>query len=187
VLAAAAAALLCGCGSSSSAPSISPAFVHAKPLRPPAKRSAKSKPHRRHHRPTASTLGATHRVDAGDAQLAVTVRRLIDPLRDSGASLLPKTHAVGVLVQIRNVGSTVYDSSATGDFSIVTSAGAAPPVFLPHGTCQTQLRDFDNYIASGEVRDGCVAFDISNGASVRAVRFSPHAHAAGRATWTVRR
>jgi len=60
-------------------------------------------------------------------------------------------------------------------------------MFAPHGECRTQLRDFDNYISAGEIRDGCVVFDVSNHAHVRAVRFSPHAEAAGRVTWTVRR
>jgi hypothetical protein len=153
-------------------------------LRPPTKDAATAKSHRRDRRSAAATIGATRRVNAGDAQLEVTVRRLIDPLRDSGASLLPKTHAVGALVQIRNVGSSVYDSSATGDFSIVSSRGAAPPLFAPHGVCQTQLRDFDNYITAGEVRDGCVVFAVPDGARVTAVRFSPHAQAVHRVSWT---
>jgi hypothetical protein len=160
------------------------AFGDAKPLRPPAKHSTKPRAHRRHRSPSASTIGDTRRVDAGDAQLEVTVRRLIDPLRDSGASLPPRTRAVGVLVAIRNIGPGVYDSSATGDVSVVPSSGPAPPVFAPDGTCQTQLRDFDNYITSGEVRDGCVVFAVPRRARVTAVRFSPHAQATHRATWT---
>jgi hypothetical protein len=183
-LAAAAAALLCGCGSDSSAPPATSAFADAKPLRPPAHRSAKSTSHRPRRGPSATTIGATRRIDAGDAQLEVTVRRVIDPLRDSGASLPPRTRAVGVLVEIRNVGSGVYHSSATGDISVVPSHGAAPPVFAPAGICQTQLRDFDNYITSGEVRDGCVVFAVRRGAHLTAIRFSPHAQAAHRAIWT---
>jgi hypothetical protein len=135
------------------------------------------------HSPRGARVGETRRVDAGDTQLEVTVKQLIDPLRDSGASLPHTTHAVGVLVEIRNVGSGVYDSSATGDFSIVPTAGTAPPLFAPSGTCETQLRDFDNYITSGEVRDGCVVFDVGKRARVSEIRFSPHAQAAGRVIW----
>lgn len=117
----------------------------------------------------------------------MTIKRLIDPLRYSGASLPPKTHAVGVLVEIRNIGSGLYDSSATGDVSVVPSTGPAPPVFAPSGTCQTQLRDFDNYITAGVVRDGCVVFAVGNSARVKAVLFSPHAQRRGRASWSVGR
>jgi hypothetical protein len=118
--------------------------------------------------------------------LAVTVSRVINPLAGSGAALQPGTHAVGVIVRIQNHGPGVYDSSATGDISLVPASGSATPVFAAHGVCQTQLRDFDNYITAGEVRHGCVAFSIENGASVSAVRFSPHGRAAGRATWAPR-
>jgi hypothetical protein len=122
-------------------------------------------------------------VNATGAQLDVTITRVVDPLRDTGASLLPGTHAVGVLVRLDNHGPAVYDSSATGDFSIVPTAGPAPPVFAPSGSCQTEDRDFDNYITAGEVRTGCVTFALHNGAQVKAVRFSPHAQLAGRVSW----
>jgi hypothetical protein len=115
------------------------------------------------------------------------VTHVIDPLARSGAALQPGDHAVGVIVQIQNHGPGVYDSSATGDFSIVPSSGSATPVFAAHGVCQTPLRDFDNYITAGEVRHGCVAFSVQGGAKVVAVRFSPHGRAAGRATWTASR
>jgi hypothetical protein len=109
---------------------------------------------------------------------------VISPLADSGAALQPGTRAVGVVVRIQNRGPGVYDSSATGDVSIAASSGSATPVFAPHGICQTPLRDFDNYITAGEVRQGCVTFAVQAGAKVVAVRFSPHGRAAGRATWT---
>lgn len=116
-------------------------------------------------------------------RLSVTVTRLIDPLSHSGAALQPGTRAVGVVLRIQNHGPGIYDSSATGDISIVPSSGSATPVFAAHGVCQTPLRDFDNYITAGEIRHGCVAFSIEMGAKVVAVRFSPHGRAAGRATW----
>lgn len=130
-------------------------------------------------------VGRTEQIRAAGATLSVTVSRLIEPLRDSGAALQPGFRGVGVVVRIRNHGPGVYDSSATGDVSIVPSEGSAMPVFAPRGVCQTPLRDFDNYITAGEVRQGCVAFSIGAGARVLAVRFSPHGRAAGRATWAV--
>jgi hypothetical protein len=181
--AAAAAGTVAGCGSSApSAPSAS-GPIKPTPLKPPVGRHAAA---RKHH-PGADTpgVGSTRRANAGGAQLDVTVRRVIDPLRDSGAAPLAGKHAVGVLVQVHNRGAAVYDSSATGDFSIVPSSGTAPPAFAPSGICQTHDRDFENYITAGEVRVGCVVFDVKNGASVKGVRFSPHAQAAGRLSWAV--
>jgi hypothetical protein len=122
-------------------------------------------------------------VRAGASALSVAVVRVIDPLRDSGAALLTGTRAVGVLVRIRNDGPGVYDSSATGDISLVPTAGTTTPVFASRGICQTPLRDFDNYIAAGEVRTGCVAFAIEREAKLLAVRFSPHGQTAGRLAW----
>jgi hypothetical protein len=113
----------------------------------------------------------------------VTVTRVIDPLSRSGAALQPGTRAVGVLVQIENHGPGIYDSSATGDVSVVPSSGTATPVFAAHGICQTPLRDFDNYISAGERRHGCVAFAVGSGAKVLTVRFSPRGQPVGRVAW----
>ncbi len=110
---------------------------------------------------------------------------MIDPLLHSGAALLAATRAVGVLVEIANAGPATYDSSATGDFSLVASAGVLTPVFAPHGVCQTSLQDFDNDIGAGQDRSGCVAFAVAAGARILAVRFSPHAAALGSVTWRV--
>jgi hypothetical protein len=117
--------------------------------------------------------------------LSVTIRAVVDPLRRSGVALLPGTRAIGVVAQIRDDGPGVYDSSSTGDFSIASSSGAARPVFAPSGSCQTPLRDWDNAISPGEVRRGCLAYELPAGARVTAVRFSPHADAARRASWLV--
>ncbi len=119
----------------------------------------------------------------GASSLSVTVLRVIDPLRDSGAALLVGTRAAGVIVRIQNHGPGVYDSSATGDISIVPSSGTTTPVFASHGVCQTALRDFDNYITRGEVRTGCIAFAIESSAKLLRVRFSPHGQQAGRVVW----
>jgi hypothetical protein len=132
-------------------------------------------------------VGETQRVRAPGTTLSVTIHTVLDPLRDSGASLLPHTRAAGVVAEIRDDGPGVYDSSSTGDFSIVPSTGAARPVFSPKGACQTPLRDWDNDISPGQAGRGCIAFELPAGARILAVRFSPHAAAAGRVTWLVAR
>ncbi len=128
-------------------------------------------------------VGVTQQVDARGARLAVTLRRVIDPLRDSGADLQPGMRAVGVIVQIRSSGPAVYDSSATGDLSVVASSGTVTPTLATRGICRTPLNDFDSYITAGEDRVGCVVFAVDDGATLDAVRFSPHALARGRLTW----
>lgn len=133
----------------------------------------------------APAVGATQRVDTGGARLSVTVVRVIDPLDGSGAPLPPAARAVGVLVRIANAGPAVYDSSATGDFALVATAGVVTPVLVRRGPCRTPLRDFDNYITAGELRSGCVAFALAATARVLAVRFSPRASARGRLVWRV--
>jgi len=131
----------------------------------------------------APPIGVTQHVNSRGAHLDVTIVHLIDPLHGSGISLLSGTRPVAVLVRIANNGPAIYDSSATGDFSVVASSGVVTPVFVPAGICQTPLRDFDNYIVGGDVRTGCVAFAVGAHARVLAVRFSPHAAPAGRLTW----
>jgi hypothetical protein len=132
---------------------------------------------------SAPGIGRAQRVHAGGTALSVAVTRVINPLVGSGAALQPGTRAVGVILRIQNHGPGDYDSSATGDVSMVPSSGTASPVFAPHGACQTPLRDFDNYITAGEIRHGCVAFSIAADAKVLKVRFSPHGRVAGGATW----
>jgi hypothetical protein len=127
--------------------------------------------------------GATQGVDAGGALLSVTLRGVIDPLRSSGAELPPGTRAVGVIIQIRSSGPKLYDSSATGDVGVVVSSGLVTPVLATRGVCKTPLDDFDRYITAGEDRIGCVVFAVADGATLDAVRFSPHARRPGRLTW----
>jgi hypothetical protein len=120
------------------------------------------------------------------AVLAVTVTKVIDPLTGTGAALAPGTRAVGVKLDILNHGPSDYDSSATGDVSLVLSSGAAVPAFAPSGTCQTPVRDFDNHIGPGEHHDGCVVFAVPTGAKVNGVRFAPHGNRAVPYIWSVR-
>ena len=128
-------------------------------------------------------VGATQWVDTSGARLAVTLRSVIDPLLGSGAQLPRGERAVAVVVQIRNSGPKLYDSSATGDITLVASKGVVTPVLATHGICRTPLDDFDRYITAGEDRLGCVVFAVANGATLDAVRFSPHARRLGRLTW----
>lgn len=127
--------------------------------------------------------GTTQHVKSDGAVLTVTLRRVIDPLRASGARLPRHARAVGVIIQIRSAGPATYDSSATGDISVATSGGAVTPLLATHGICRTPLNDFDRYLTAGEDRIGCVVFAVSDGATLDAVRFSPHAHRRGRLTW----
>jgi hypothetical protein len=173
------AALVAGCGAAGQAvtdgPSTSPQLTGGAPLtlRAPVSVARRALP----------PVGATQRVDSRGASLEVTLRKVIDPLRDSGAKLQHGTRAVGVFMQIRSSGPAIYDSSATGDISIVASAGAVSPVFATHGVCRTPLNDFDRYITAGEDRVGCVVFAVSDAATLDAVRFMPHARARGLLSW----
>jgi hypothetical protein len=148
--------------------------------------------HAVHGRPAASAaaglrLGQAYEVTAGGSFLSVTVTKVIDPLRDSGAALLSGMRAVGVRIKVLNHGPDTYDSSATGDVSLVLSSGVAVATFAPSGACQTPLRDFDNNISPGQTASGCVTFSAPNGAKVLQVRFAPHANkaAAARYSWSV--
>jgi hypothetical protein len=127
--------------------------------------------------------GTTQRVDSDGARLAVTLRSVRDPLRGSGAELPSGSRAVAVVFQIRSAGPKLYDSSATGDISVVVSNGVVAPVLATRGACRTPLEDFDRFITDGEDRIGCVVFAVANDATLDAVRFSPHAHRLGRLTW----
>lgn len=171
------AGVMAGCGSSAKDTASSTTYP---PLRAPAPA--------RHHR-TASAgarIGQTQHVHASGTTLSVTISRVIDPLDGSGASLPPGTRAIGVEAVVADDGPGGYDSSSTGDFSVIGSTGAARPVFAPAGACQTPLRDWDNEISPGETRNGCIAYSLPKDAKVIAIRFSPHALAHGRVSWAVR-
>jgi hypothetical protein len=113
----------------------------------------------------------------------VTVTKVYGSLTGTGASLLPGTHAAGVQLTIHDDRGATYDSTASGDVSVLTSSGAGAPLFIKQGVCQTQLTDFESLIGVGETRAGCVGFTIPHGARVVGVRFSPHSQAAGSVTW----
>jgi hypothetical protein len=130
--------------------------------------------------PSLPRLGASRRVPAPGTTLIVTIRSVIDPLRDAGAHLVPGMKPVGVLVAVQNAGPGGYDSSATGDFSLDSAAGQAPPLFISKGVCQTPLQDFMNAIGPGELRTGCVAFSVPSGQKPITVGFAPDGGSGGR-------
>ena len=133
--------------------------------------------------PIGQPVGTIQHVDVGDANLAVTVIKLTDPLNTNDAALLPGYRAVAINVRISSTGPAVYDSSATTDFSVESSWGHVMPLYVPSGPCKTPLRDFDNYITTGQVRTGCLAFSVSTKAWVIAIRFSPNGKPEGRLVW----
>jgi hypothetical protein len=138
---------------------------------------------RRRPRPRGAPVGATQRVHAGGSLLDVTVSKVLDPLTATGAALLPGTRAAGVQVAIRNAGGATYDSTASGDWSLLTTAGLTSPLFVRHGVCETPLADFESLIGVGETRSGCVAFSVPRRARILSVRFSPHSRARGTVAW----
>ena len=131
----------------------------------------------------AVPVGRTQRVHAGSSILSVTVSKVYGSLSGTGAALLPGTHAAGVQLTIRNDAGATYDSTASGDVSVIPSSGATAPLFIKEGVCQTQLTDFESLIGVGETRTGCVGFTIPHGARVVGVRFSPHSRAPGSVAW----
>jgi hypothetical protein len=181
-----AAALAAGCGSAGRTPAHPTATIPAHPNRltrtAPAGLAGSSVPGRR-HRFTGPSVGTPQPTSSEGARLTITIQRLIDPLTGSGAALLPGTRAVAILVQLENLGTEIYDSSATSDFSLVASAGPVTPVFVPKGICQTPVEDFDRYLTTGAVASGCIAFAVPDRARVLAVRFSPYGRSRGRLTW----
>jgi hypothetical protein len=128
-------------------------------------------------------VGAALTVDAGTSTLRVTVSRVLDPLTGTGSKLLPGHRATGVQVSINAMAGSTYDSTASGDWSILTTAGLASPLFVKQGVCETQLADFESLIGVGETRDGCVAFSVPRRARILSVRFSPHSRAPGTVAW----
>lgn len=136
--------------------------------------------------PAPPHVGSAQRVPAPGTTLIVTVTSVIDSLRGSGASVPPGTKPVGVTVKVRNAGPGSYDSSATGDFSLLSASGQASPVYVPSGECQTPLQDFMNELSAGVVRTGCVAFAVPTGQAPTTVRFAPNGGVNGHSrSWAV--
>jgi hypothetical protein len=150
--------------------------------------TSRARPRRRPRRSAgvpanAAPVGRTQRVHTGSSTLSVTVTKVYGSLAGTGASLLPSTRAAGVQLTIHDDRGATYDSTASGDVSVITSSAAAAPLFIKQGVCQTQLTDFESLIGVGETHSGCVGFAIPRRARVVGVRFSPHSRGPGSVTW----
>jgi hypothetical protein len=127
-------------------------------------------------------LGVRQAVHTGGAYLTVTILRVL-PLTDTGSPLLPGTRQVGVELRIADQHGATYDSTASGDVSLILSAGQGEPLDVRRGPCLTPDQDFESIVSSGSVRTGCVAFSVPRRARVIGVRFSPHSRGRGALTW----
>jgi hypothetical protein len=173
-----------GCGGSTSGSSSSATSATASSRSSTASTTSTSPPRRKPRpRPRGARVGSTLRVHAGTSTLAVTVTKVFDPLTATGVALLPGHRATGVEVDVRDESGATYDSTASGDWSILSTAGLASPLFVKQGVCETPLADFESLIGVGESRTGCVAFSVPRHARVLSVRFSPHSRARGSVAW----
>lgn len=148
-------------------------------------------PRRRHHVSPAQRrlrhappVGVRQGVHIDGTYLTVNVEGVLG-LTDTGARLLPGTRAVGVQLQIANQSGATYDSTSSGDVSLVLSHGMSTPLDVRRGVCETPLVDFESMIVSGDVRSGCVAFSVPHAARVVGVRFSPFSRPRGALSWRV--
>jgi hypothetical protein len=193
------AAALSGCGSgsdgsgagggSSSSAASSPATTS---LTATGKLSTHPPHHKGHAKPAPRApkgppVGRAQQVASGGSRLTITVTHVIDPLTGTDSPGLPATRQVGVQIEIDNHGPVTYDSTASGDVSLVLSSGQAAPLDVRAGVCETQLVDFESHVYAGDVREGCVGFTVPRRAKVLATRFSPYSHAAGTLTWRIPR
>jgi hypothetical protein len=144
-------------------------------------------PRRRHPaRPTGTRVGVRQRVPATGTSLVVTVSKVTDPLRGSGAKVPAGMNPVAVLVEVRNAGPGGYDSSYTSDFSLLYPGGHAIPVFAPAGVCKTMVQDFMNELGPGESRTGCITYLVPRGKAPTVVRLAPDGGMAGHSVaWVV--
>jgi hypothetical protein len=129
-------------------------------------------------------IGSRQRVHTHGADLTVTVTQVLT-LAHTHSPVLPGTRQVGVSLRIANQAGATYDSTSSGDVSVVLSEGHAEPLFVRAGACTTPLVDFESMIEAGDVRSGCVAFSVPRRARVVGVRFSPPARTAGTLSWRV--
>ncbi|HEY5198332.1 MAG TPA: hypothetical protein VIJ51_15030 [Solirubrobacteraceae bacterium] len=177
---------LAACGSSGSSKSTagqSTATKTSTQATTPVKAKKSKQRKARAARPIGPRVGTSEQIQAQGTKLSITVTKVLDPLKGSGAALLPGTRVVGVFVRIANRGPGGYDSSSTGDISVIPSSGVASPAYAPQGRCKTPLQDFDNAIGPGESREGCVAFTLNTAAKLVAERFSADGGGAGKGTW----
>lgn len=170
------AAALAACGGGSATPAELPASSSSTGTAPkPAPRAG-------------PRVGQGQRVRASATVLKVRVRRVIDPLTGGGAAgaASPGARGIGVVVEVRNAGGGVYDSSSKTDVTLSARGGApAALLFVPGGGCATSERDFLKLVAPGETRRGCVAFEMPRSSRPALVRFAPDGSARRAARWAV--
>jgi hypothetical protein len=136
--------------------------------------------------PTGPRVGKRQHIKTRKTKLEVTVRRVIDPLKGSGATVDPGSRAVGVRVSVRNRGSGPYDGSSKSDFKLVSHGNVpAAQVFAPSGKCSTPEVDFLRQFGSGQSGSGCVVFALEEGEHPGRVTFSPHDGSGRHLTWIV--
>ena len=183
-----------GCGGSSPAPSHSttgstsaPATTTGSASTPATTTTTASTHARRRHQRVVHgpRVGARQGVHTGGTDLTVTILRVLT-LQNTGSATLPGTRQVGVELRIANQAGATYDSTASGDVSLVLSKGASEPLDIRRGPCETPLQDFESIVSAGSVRTGCVAFSVPRHARVIGVRFSPHSRPHGTLTWRTR-
>jgi hypothetical protein len=149
----------------------------------PPHRPAHAKPrHKGRKGPKGPPVGRAQDVITHGSHLTVTITHVI-ALTSTGSALLPGTRQVGVELTIDNHGPETYDSTASGDVSIVLSSGQAAPLDVRRGPCETQLVDFESAIYPGDIRQGCVGFSLPRRSKVLAARFSPESQPPGTLTW----
>ncbi len=127
-------------------------------------------------------VGARQGVHIDGTYLTVTILHVLT-LTNTGSPTLPGTRQVGVQLRIANQAGATYDSTASGDLSLVLSAGVSEPLDIRRGICETPLQDFESIVSAGSVREGCVAFSVPRRSRVIGVRFSPHSRPRGALTW----
>jgi hypothetical protein len=132
--------------------------------------------------PNGPPVGRAQDVITHGSHLTVTITHVI-ALTSTGSALLPGTRQVGVQLTIDNHGPQPYDSTASGDVSVVLSSGQAAPLDVRRGACETQLVDFESEIFAGDIRQGCVGFTVPRSAKIVAARFSPESRPPGTLTW----
>jgi hypothetical protein len=166
-----------------SAPTTSTASARGRsPGNGPASRARPRQPRRPSvHGPK---VGTTQSVHAYGAFLHVTVTG-VGAVAPGDAATLPGTRGVAVAVRIADEAGATYDSTASGDFSVIVSRGQTAPLDIRAGACETQLVDFESHLYSGDVRTGCVGFSVPRHARVLGVRFSPHARPPHSVTWRI--
>jgi hypothetical protein len=124
-------------------------------------------------RPESLRVGDSVTVDTSDTSLRLKVTEVLDPL-DVGEFDEPDSgnRFVGIGLSVRNVGDTSYsDALANGSTLILAGATQASTTTVSGGPCGNGF-DADVKIAPGDVRRGCIAFEVPVGKRLRSFQFT---------------